>query len=155
RFDPARSPLRTWLYAIATNVCLDMLRSAQRRALAMDLGPAAGAGPDLGVPLSEGAWIDPVPDSRGLGPAPPAGPAALAAGRQSIRLAFVAALQKLPPRQRAVLILRDVLGWRAAEVAGLLGTTTTSVTSALQRARSTLRKGPHFAGEVIEPDNAE
>jgi len=152
RFDPARSPLRTWLYAIAANVCLDMLRSAQRRVRAMDLGPAASAGPDLGAPLPEAAWIQPVPDSRVLGPSPSADPADLAARRQSIRLAFVAALQQLPPRQRAIVILRDVLSWRAAEVAGLLDTTTASVTSALQRARATLRAGPDFAGAVIEPE---
>jgi RNA polymerase sigma-70 factor (ECF subfamily) len=111
RFDEDRASLRSWLYAIATNVCLDMLRGAQRRARAMDLGPAAHAGPDLGLPLPERAWIQPIPDSRAL---PTDGdPAELAAQRETIRLAFVAALQRLPPRQRAVLILRDVLCWKA------------------------------------------
>jgi len=151
RFDEGRAPLRSWLYAIATNVCLDMLRSAQRRARAMDLGPSAHAGPDLGVPLPESAWIQPIPDSRAL---PAHGdPAELAAQRETIRLAFVAALQQLPPRQRAVLILREVLCWKADEVARLLGTTVASVTSALQRARATL-KAIHIApAEPFQPMN--
>jgi len=137
RFDEDRTPLRSWLYKIATNVCLDMLRSAQRRARAMDIGPSASAGPDLGRPLPESAWVQPIPDSRGL---PAHGdPAELVAQRETIRLAFVAALQHLPPRQRAVLILREVLCWKAEEVARLLDTTLASVTSALQRARATLR----------------
>jgi RNA polymerase sigma-70 factor, ECF subfamily len=149
RFDEGRSQLRTWLYAIATNVCLDMLRSAQRRARAMDLGPPAEVGPDLGTPLPERAWIQPIPDSRALSAA--ADPAELATQRETIRLAFVAALQHLPPRQRAVLILRDVLCWRTDEVARLLATTGASVTSALQRARATL-KGVHIAAsESFQP----
>jgi RNA polymerase sigma-70 factor (ECF subfamily) len=142
RFDAGRAPLRSWLYAIATNICLDMLRSTQRRARAMDLGPAAHAGSDLGVPL-------PIPDGRAL----PAGgdPADLAAQRETIRLAFVAALHRLPPKQRAVLILRDVLCWKAEEVARLLDTTVPSVTSALQRARTTL-KAVHIApAQPFEP----
>jgi RNA polymerase sigma-70 factor (ECF subfamily) len=138
RFDATRGSLRAWLFAIATNVCLDMLRGPQRRARAMDLGPASPAGAALGAPIPESAWVLPVPDARVL----PAGgdPADLAAQRASIRLAFVAALQHLPPRQRAVLILRDVLCWRAEEVARLLDTSLGSVTSALQRARATLRR---------------
>jgi RNA polymerase sigma-70 factor, ECF subfamily len=135
-YDPAKGTVRTWLYAIATNVCLDMLRSAQRRAMAMDLGPAASPGPDIGPPLPQAVWIQPVPDHRALG----GDPAEIAAQRDSIRLAFVAALQHLPPRQRAVLILREVLRWPAVEVAQLLDTTVTSVHSALQRARATLAK---------------
>ena len=131
-YDPAKAPVRAWLYAIATNVCLDMLRSAQRRAVAMDLGPAASPGPDLGRPLPPDAWVRPLPD-RLLGD-----PAEVAAQRDTIRLAFVAALQRLPPRQRAVLILREVLAFSAAEVAELLGTTVASINSALQRARSTI-----------------
>jgi RNA polymerase sigma-70 factor, ECF subfamily len=132
-----RSTLRSWLYRIATNVCLDMLGSAQRRARPMDLGPAGSgraAGP--GEPLPEEIWVGPVPDSRVL----PAGadPANVVAERDSIRLAFVAALQHLPPRQRAVLILREVLAWSAQEVADLLDTSVPSVNSALQRARATL-----------------
>jgi len=135
-FDGSRGSLRSWLFTIATNVCLDMLRSAQRRARAMDLGPASPAGAALGAPLPESAWVQPVPDSRVL----TGDPATIAVERETIRLAFVAALQLLPPRQRAVLILRDVLCWTAAEVAGLLSSTVPSVNSALQRARANLRK---------------
>jgi RNA polymerase sigma-70 factor (ECF subfamily) len=149
RFDEDRAPLRSWLYTISTNICLDMLRSTQRRARAMDLGPSAHAGPDLGVPLPESAWVQPIPDSRVL---PADGdPAELAAQRETIRLAFVAALQYLPPRQRAVLILREVLCWRADEVARLLDTTVASVTSALQRARRTLKTVPIAPAEPFQP----
>ncbi|SOD65930.1 RNA polymerase sigma-70 factor, ECF subfamily [Streptomyces zhaozhouensis] len=133
RFE-GRSSLRSWLYRIATNVCLTMLSGAGRRARPMDLTesqPTATA--TLGAPLPETAWIEPMPDVR----ATPA-PEEHAETRESIRLAFVAALQHLAPRQRAVLILREVLSWRAAEVAELLGTTVASVNSALQRARATL-----------------
>jgi RNA polymerase sigma-70 factor, ECF subfamily len=137
-YDAQRAPLRTWLYAIATNVCIDMLRGARRRARAMDLGPASPAGAALGTPLPEDAWIQPVPDSRVL-PAE-SDPAELATLRDSVRLAFMAALQHLPPRQRAVLILRDVLCWSAAEVAGLLETSVASVNSALQRGRRTIER---------------
>ncbi|MEU7832106.1 sigma-70 family RNA polymerase sigma factor [Nonomuraea sp. NPDC049129] len=138
RYDPDRAPLRSWLFHIATNVCLDMLRGAQRRARAMDLGPAGSPGPDLGPPLPGQAWITPIPDRRVL----PSDPAELAVERETVRLAFVAALQHLPPRQRAVLILRDVLRWSAAEVAELLEGSVASVNSALQRARATLSEVP-------------
>jgi RNA polymerase sigma-70 factor (ECF subfamily) len=134
RFDSNKSALRSWLYTIATNVCLDMLRSAQRRARAMDLHPASPAGSALGEPLPESAWVQPVPDRRVL----TEDPATVATQRETIRLAFVAALQRLPPKQRAVLILREVLCWTAEEVARLLDTTVPSVNSALQRARKTL-----------------
>ncbi|HEX5451304.1 MAG TPA: sigma-70 family RNA polymerase sigma factor [Candidatus Limnocylindrales bacterium] len=135
RFE-GRAALGSWLYRIATNVCLDMLTGRQRRARPMDLGPAGSAETPLGAPLTETTWIAPIPDGRVM---PEAGdPADLAETRESVRLAFVAALQHLPPRQRAVLILREVLRWRADEVAELLGTTTASVNSALQRARATL-----------------
>jgi RNA polymerase sigma-70 factor, ECF subfamily len=134
RFDSTKSALRSWLYTIATNVCFDMVRSAQRRARAMDLHPASPAGAALGAPLPESVWVQPVPDRRVLAD----DPAAIATQRETIRLAFVAALQLLAPRQRAVLILRDVLCWTADEVAGLLATTVPSVNSALQRARKTL-----------------
>ncbi|HJR51149.1 MAG TPA: sigma-70 family RNA polymerase sigma factor, partial [Gemmatimonadales bacterium] len=131
-----RSSLRSWLYRIATNVCLDMIGSRERRARPMDLQPAGTADDALGDRLPEVTWLEPIPDARVL----PSGsdPAEVAVARESIRLAFMAALQHLPPRQRAVLILREVLRWRAAEVAELLETSVASVNSALQRARATL-----------------
>jgi RNA polymerase sigma-70 factor (ECF subfamily) len=131
-----RASMRSWLYRIVTNVCLDMLSGSQRRARAMDLGSPRSAGAPLGDPLPESAWIVPVPDDRVLVEA--GDPAEVADARETIRLAFVAALQHLPPRQRAVLILREVLRWKASEVAELLETTIASVNSALQRARATL-----------------
>src|SRR3954467_7530351 len=135
RFE-GRSSLRSWLYRIATNVCLDMLQGPQRRARPIDMGPASSASTPLPGGLPENVWIQPVPDARVL---PEDGdPAELAAARESIRLAFVAALQHLPPRQRAVLILREVLRWQATEVAELLRMTVASVNSALQRARATI-----------------
>jgi RNA polymerase sigma-70 factor, ECF subfamily len=135
RFE-GRATLRSWLYRIATNVCLDMLSGKERRARPIDLGPARMADSPLGDPLPEVTWIEPIPDGR---VAPSSGdPAELAESRETIRLAFVAALQHLPPRQRAVLILREVLRWKASEVAELLETTVASVNSALQRARSAL-----------------
>jgi RNA polymerase sigma-70 factor (ECF subfamily) len=131
-----RASLRSWLYRIATNVCLDMLNGRERRARPMDLAPPKTADAPLGEALSEATWILPIPDGRVV---PGDGdPAELAEQRESIRLAFVAALQHLPPRQRAVLILREVLRWKATEVAELLDSTVASVNSALQRARSTL-----------------
>jgi RNA polymerase sigma-70 factor, ECF subfamily len=129
-----RSALRSWLYRIATNVCLDMLESRKRRARPMDLGPA-------GEPIVENLrtpdqlWIEAMPDGLVV---PEGDPAEVVAGRESVRLALVAALQQLPPRQRAVLILCEVLRWKASEVAELLETSVASVTSALQRARATL-----------------
>ena len=135
RFE-GRSSLRSWLYRIATNVCLDMRGATQRRARPVDLNPAGTAAGPLDAGLPESAWIEPVPDDRVV---PATGdPAEVAIARESVRLAFVAALQTLPPRQRAVLILREVLHWKADEVAELLGTTVASVNSALQRARATL-----------------
>ncbi|MEA2716798.1 MAG: polymerase sigma-70 factor, subfamily, partial [Actinomycetota bacterium] len=131
-----RSAMRSWLYRIATNVCLDMLRGRQRRAVAMDLGPSSTADTFTGATRPEHAWLQPIPDARVV---PTDGdPAELAEARESIRLAFVTALQHLPPRQRAVLILREVLRWHATEVAELLDTSVASVNSALQRARATL-----------------
>ena len=131
-----RSALRSWLYRIATNVCLDMLKGPQRRATPMDLGPSATAASVIPDAVAETSWILPVPDAR-VSP-PGRDPAEVAAYRESVRFAFVAALQHLPPRQRAILILREVLRWRASEVAELLDTTVVSVNSALQRARATL-----------------
>jgi RNA polymerase sigma-70 factor, ECF subfamily len=151
RFE-GRAAVRSWLYRIATNVCLDMLGSPQRRARPMDLGPAAGGRFELAPPLPESAWLGPVPDARVL---PTDGdPAEIAAGRESIRLAFVAALQHLPARQRSVLILREVLGWSASEVAELLDTTVASVNSALQRARATLASAD-LAADPVKPMDDE
>jgi RNA polymerase sigma-70 factor (ECF subfamily) len=127
----ARGALKAWLFKIANHVCLDMLGSAQRRAQPMDLGPAQDAAAPLGAPLVETAWVRPIADDV-------LDPAELAAGKETLRLAFVAALQHLPPRQRAVLILREVLRWQASEVAELLETSVASVNSALQRARATI-----------------
>ena len=135
RFE-GRAALRSWLYRIATNVCLDMLNGRQRRARPMDLNPPRDADGPLGGMLPEAAWLEPIPDSRTI--APEADPAELAASRETLRLAFVNALQHLPPRQRAVLILREVLRWQASEVAELLDTSVASVNSALQRARAAL-----------------
>ena len=135
RFE-GRSSLRSWLYTIATNVCLDMLDSKQRRARPMDLGEARSPDGPIGEILPETTWIEPVPDELVV---PESGdPAAIAQSRETIRLAFVAALQHLPPRQRAALILCEVLHWKAAEVAELLQTSTAAINSALQRARATL-----------------
>jgi RNA polymerase sigma-70 factor, ECF subfamily len=131
RFE-GRSALRSWLYRIATNVCLDMLEGRERRARPMDLGPAGEPVAENLHTLPEVTWIQPVPDSL------VADPADAVSSRDTIRLAFVAALQHLPPRQRAVLILCEVLRWKASEVAELLDTSVASVNSALQRARATL-----------------
>jgi RNA polymerase sigma-70 factor (ECF subfamily) len=131
-----RASFRSWLYRIATNVCLDMRSATQRRARPMDLGPSRSADTPLGAPLVESAWIEPIPDARVV--AADGDPVEAAIAKESVRLAFVAALQHLAPRQRAVLILRDVLRWQADEVAELLGTSVAAVNSALQRARATL-----------------
>jgi RNA polymerase sigma-70 factor (ECF subfamily) len=144
-----RSSLRSWLYRIATNVCLTMLEGRKRRARPMDMGPAGTSSSTLGPPLEETAWVQPVPDARVI--AAEADPAELAVARESIRLAFVAALQHLPPRQRAVLILREVLQWSAAECAELLGGTVASVNSALQRARATMAERGLTTSDPVEP----
>jgi len=135
RFE-GRSAVRSWLYRIATNVCLDMLKGRERRARPMDLGPAREPVAANLNALPEVTWIEPVPD--GLVLSDDGDPAELAVARETIRLALVAALQHLPPRQRAVLILCEVLRWQASEVAELLETSVASVNSALQRARATL-----------------
>jgi RNA polymerase sigma-70 factor, ECF subfamily len=141
RFE-GRATVRSWLYRIATNVCLDMLEGRKRRARPIDLSAAKSPDGPVGGTLPEATWIEPVPDSQ----LPAASdPAEVAVRRETLRLAFVAALQRLPARQRAVLILRDVLRWQASEVASLLETSVASVNSALQRARSTL------AGEPVSP----
>jgi RNA polymerase sigma-70 factor, ECF subfamily len=149
-----RSSVRTWLYRIATNVCLDSLRSGQRRAVPMELGaaraPVAASATDV---LPEGSWVSPIADERVL-PAE-ADPAELVELRESVRLAFVATLQHLPPRQRAALILCDVLRWPAAEAAELLETTVPAVNSALQRARATLAALPASRSASLEADERE
>jgi RNA polymerase sigma-70 factor, ECF subfamily len=130
-----RSALRSWLYRIATNVCFDMLEGRKRRARPMDLGPAREPVAEHLSTLPEVTWVEPMPDSRLV---TDGDPAEVAESRETIRLAFVAALQHLPPKQRAVLILCEVLRWKASEVAELLETSVASVNSALQRARATL-----------------
>ncbi|MFF8956469.1 sigma-70 family RNA polymerase sigma factor [Streptomyces sp. NPDC014894] len=147
-----RSSLRSWLYRIATNVCLDMLSAGNRRARPMDLsGPTPVAQAQLNA-RPEATWLEPVPDGRVLASADPA---ERAVERESIRLAFVAALQHLPPKQRAVLILREVLAWKAVEVAELLETSVASVNSALQRARATLAESPPEASDAANPLDEE
>jgi RNA polymerase sigma-70 factor (ECF subfamily) len=131
-----RATLRSWLYRIATNVCLDMPQRPQRRARPMDVVGASTTDTAVLNELPEYRWVQPIADGRVIDAVND--PAELAAQRETLRLAFVAALQTLPPRQRAVLILREVLHWHAAEVAELLETTTASVNSALQRARATI-----------------
>jgi RNA polymerase sigma-70 factor, ECF subfamily len=154
RFE-GRSSVRSWLYRIATNVCLDALRGRQRRARPMELGPSRPpVESSLDAILPEGAWVSPIADDRVL--PPEADPAELAAARDSVRLAFVAALQRLPARQRAVLILCEVLRWQATEVADLLDTSVPAVNSALQRARATLASVDAEAPPVaVEADQRE
>ncbi|MFF0472400.1 sigma-70 family RNA polymerase sigma factor [Streptomyces sp. NPDC004284] len=148
-----RSSLRSWLYRIATNVCLDALNAGNRRARPMDLtGPTPVAQAQL-VKQPEITWLEPIPDGRVM---PSAGdPAETALSRESVRLAFVAALQHLPPKQRAVLILREVLAWKAGEVAELLDTTVASVNSALQRARATIAEQAPTASDAANPLDEE
>ena len=146
RFE-GRAALRSWLYRIATNVCLDMLNGKERRARPMDLGPARSPHGPVGDILPEVTWIEPVPDRLVVQDG--SDPAQVAEGRETIRLAFVAALQHLPPRQRAVLILCEVLRWKAGEVAELLETSVASVNSALQRARATLDAGEFEPGTPV------
>jgi RNA polymerase sigma-70 factor (ECF subfamily) len=137
-----RSSFRTWLYRIATNACLNALakRVSVYRVLPESQGPASDHMPE-GAPATEIAWLEPYPDAalEGIADTAP-GPDARYEMREAVQLAFVAAIQLLPPRQRAVLLLRDVLGWSAAETAGLLDTSVASANSALQRARATLGK---------------
>jgi RNA polymerase sigma-70 factor (ECF subfamily) len=144
RFE-GRAALRSWLYRIATNVCLDMLSGRERRARPMDLGPARSPDGPVGGTLPEATWIQPMPDALVVADDDPA---EKAVARETIKLAFVAALQHLPPRQRAVLILFEVLRWKAAEVAELLETSVASVNSALQRARATLEASNVSAAET-------
>lgn len=140
RFE-GRSSLRSWVYRIATNVCLDALAAGKRRALPMDLGGPTSGATSPGAPLEAGLWVEPCPGD----------PADLAAGDESVRLAFVAALQHLPARQRATLILREVLGFSAVEVADLHGSSVASANSALQRARATLAARRAETGDLAAP----
>lgn len=147
RFEAGGS-LRAWLYRIATNACLNALESrrSKRRLLPEQMGPAS-APEQVGAPNTEVAWLEPLPDAdieRIADQAPD--PEACALSRESIRLAFVAAIQQLPPRQRAALLLCDVLEWKAAEAAALLGGSTASINSAIQRARATLHQRDPAAG---------
>jgi RNA polymerase sigma-70 factor (ECF subfamily) len=161
-FDGERASMRTWLYRIATNACLTALDSRSRRPLPSDLtGPSDTPDKLPSGRRPEVSWLQPFPDALlGNGPSGPAwpggpggeaDPAAIVAARDSIRLAFVAALQHLPAKQRAVLILRDVLAWRAAEVAGLLEITPAAVNSALQRARAQMEQAAPAADRAAEP----
>jgi RNA polymerase sigma-70 factor (ECF subfamily) len=153
-----RASMRTWLYRIATNACLRALENRSRRPLPSGL---AGPGDDPAGPLAgarpEVPWLQPIPDALVAAQASrapeTADPASVVASRESMRLALIAALQYLPARQRAVLILRDVLGWRAAEVADLLGTSTAAANSVLQRARARLEQAAPAADEMREPSD--
>lgn len=151
RFDPARGSLRTWVFRIATNVCLDLLRGTARRALSVDLGPASAEGAELGAPRPADRFVEPMPGSRLLSATDPA---ELVVERETVRLAFVAALQHLPPRQRATLILRDVLRFSAAETAALLETSPAAVNSALIRARETLDRHRPSPADPFDPADA-
>ena len=145
-----RASLRTWLYRIATNACLRALENRSRRPMPSGLaGPGDDPAAQPGETLTDVPWLQPIPDAM-FAPAV-ADPAATVASRESMRLALIAALQYLPARQRAVLLLRDVLGWRAAEVAETLGTTTAAVNSTLQRARAQLEEIAPAEDDVYEP----
>lgn len=148
-FD-GRASLRTWLYRIATNACLNALEHSSRRVLPSGLASPSGDVPPPGSRAPEVPWLEPLAD-RLVGGAPE-DPAAVVAERASLRLALIAALQYLPARQRAVLVLRDVLGWSAAEVAGTLGMTAAGVNSTLLRARSRLERLVPAGDEIAEPD---
>jgi RNA polymerase sigma-70 factor (ECF subfamily) len=148
RFE-GRAAMRSWLYRIATNVCLDMLKGKERRIRPLDIGPASEPiESNLNVP-AEVTWIEPIPQELLI--APEGDPADVAVANESIRLAFVAALQHLPARQRAVLILREVLSWQATEVGELLSMSVASVNSALQRARATLAKSNVSSTGAVAP----
>src|ERR1700760_3097009 len=151
RFE-GRAAFRSWLYRIATNVCLDMLNSRNRRARPMDFGPAVEPVESNLNTLPEVSFIEPIPTSL---VSAESDPAELAVQRDTIRLAFVAALQHLPARQRAVLILCEVLRWKASEVAELLETSTASVNSALQRARATREERDIAATDAVSPMDAD
>ncbi|MEU9999385.1 sigma-70 family RNA polymerase sigma factor [Streptomyces sp. NPDC050848] len=148
-----RSSLRSWLYRIATNVCLDSLNAGNKRARPMDLTAATPVAQAQLNARPEITWLEPVPDGRVLPSV--ADPAETAVSRETVRLAFVAALQHLPPKQRAVLILREVLAWKASEVAELLDTSVASVNSALQRARATIAENEPADSDAADPLDEE
>jgi RNA polymerase sigma-70 factor (ECF subfamily) len=148
-----RSSLRTWLHRIATHACLTALESRSRRPMPTGLGAGSSDPADTLVEQPEVPWLEPIPDA--MVHFERTDPAAIVTSRESVRLALIAALQHLPPRQRAVLILRDVLNWRAAEVAEAVGTTTTAVNSILQRARVQIHQLAPSQDEVIEPAAAD
>ncbi|MEV7278437.1 sigma-70 family RNA polymerase sigma factor [Streptomyces sp. NPDC093111] len=148
-----RSSLRSWLYRIATNVCLDSLNAGNRRARPMDLTDPTPVAQARLNERPEITWLEPVPDGRVLPSV--ADPAETAVSRETVRLAFVAALQHLPPKQRAVLILREVLAWKASEVSELLDTSVASVNSALQRARATLAEQAPATSDAADPLDEE
>ncbi|MGH3470667.1 MAG: sigma-70 family RNA polymerase sigma factor [Nocardioidaceae bacterium] len=148
-----RSSLRTWLYRIATNACLTALETRSRRPLPTGLGEPSSDPAGQLVERPEVPWLEPVPDA--LVGVSESDPANVVVSRESVRLALIAALQYLPPRQRAVLVLRDVLRWRAAEVAKAVGTTTTAVNSILQRAHAQLQEVRPTEDTVTEPTSPE
>lgn len=151
-YEP-RATFRAWMYRIVTHTCLDMLKARARRVLPQDVGPAVAPGPPTTAPREDILWLEPYPDA--LLPAVP-GPEQAARMREGIRLALVRAVQTLPARQRAVLILHDVLDWSVAEVAAILETTESAVNSALQRARATTaRPGPREESPVLETRHAD
>ena len=150
-----RSSLRTWLYRIASNACLTAVERRARRPLPSGLGsPDEDASVPLGASESDVLWLQPIPDEL-VRPEGGADPAAIAVSRESLRLALIASFQYLPPRQRAALLLRDVLAFPAADVAEILGTTTTAVKSALQRARARLEEVTPAADRIAEPPEPE
>ena len=149
-----RSHLRSWLYRIATNVCMDVLGGKERKVRPMQLGePGEPVIESLAATRPEGEWVLPMPDGRVVDDG--GDPAEVAAAKETLKLAFIAALQFLPPKQRAVLILRDVLRWKASEVAKLLETSEASVNSALQRARATIEEREIDPDEVADPNDEE
>jgi RNA polymerase sigma-70 factor, ECF subfamily len=151
RFE-GKSSIRTWLHRIATNTCLTALEGRQRRPLPTGLGSTSSDPTAELVERREVPWLEPLPDLSD----DPADPSVIVGSRESVRLAFVAALQHLPPRQRAVLLLRDVLQWKSAEVADAVGSTTVAVNSLLQRARTQLEAvGPSTTDRLTPPDSPE
>ena len=151
QYDQSRGRLSTWVHGIATNVCIDMLRAAKRRALVVDLSQPQGTERGLGTPLPPDRWLEPMPDSRLIATHDPG---EIVLQRESVRLAFIAALQHLAPRPRAVLVLRDVLAFSAQETAQILETTVPAVNSALQRARAALSAQRPDPFDIDDPDDA-